>query len=236
MRFNPDKCMFGVEGGKFLDYMLTHRGIEANPKKCRAITEMRSPENVKEIQKLISRLTTLSRFLPKLVEKTKSIIQLLRKATKFNWMVECEEIFLHLKASLVAPSVIQKSDTQRSIIIYLAVLEEAVSATLVQEVEKEEQLVYFISGFLHVVEVSYKMIEKVAITLLVTARRMRIYFQNHHIIVKTDYPIMKILAKHDLVGRMIRRVVELYEFQIQYQPRGVIKSLALADFTTKLSP
>jgi len=53
MRLNPDKCAFGVEGGKFLGFMLTHRGIEANPETCKSITEMRSPRNIKEIQRLI---------------------------------------------------------------------------------------------------------------------------------------------------------------------------------------
>jgi len=77
MRFNPDKCAFEVEGGKFLGFMLTHRGIEANPKNCRAIAKMHSSENVKEIQRLIRRLTTLSRFVPKLAEKTKPIVQLM---------------------------------------------------------------------------------------------------------------------------------------------------------------
>jgi len=52
MRLNPDKCAFKVEWGKFLGFMLTHGGIEANPKKCRAITEMRSPSNIKEIWRL----------------------------------------------------------------------------------------------------------------------------------------------------------------------------------------
>ena len=59
--------------------------------------------------------------MPKLVEKTKPIVQLLRKAAKFNWTTECEEIFLQLKAFLVAPPVIKKSNAQRPIIIYLAV-------------------------------------------------------------------------------------------------------------------
>ena len=77
MRLNPHKCAFGVEGEKILGFRLTHRGIEANPEKCKAITEMRSHENVKEIQRLIGRLTTLSRFVPKLVQKTKPLVQLL---------------------------------------------------------------------------------------------------------------------------------------------------------------
>jgi len=64
MKLNSEKCAFDVEGGKFLGFMLTHRKIEANPDKCRTITEMRSPQNVKEMQQLISRLTALSRFVP----------------------------------------------------------------------------------------------------------------------------------------------------------------------------
>ena len=54
--------------GKFLGFMLTQCGIEANPEKCKAIIEMRSPTTVKEVQRLIGRLTTISRFLPKLAE------------------------------------------------------------------------------------------------------------------------------------------------------------------------
>jgi len=65
------------------------------------------------------------------------------------------------------------------------------------------------------------MIEKVALALVLTASRMRPYFQNHSITVRTDYPIFKILSKPDLGGRMIGWSVELSEFDIRYQPMGV---------------
>jgi len=61
---NPDKCVFGVDRGKFLGFMLTQRDIEANPEKCKAI---------------IGRLTSISHFLPKLTKQTQPIIQLLKK-------------------------------------------------------------------------------------------------------------------------------------------------------------
>jgi len=64
----------------------------------------------------------------------------------------------------------------------------------------------------------------------------RMYFQNHRVIVRTDYPIVKFLAKPDLANRMIGWAIELSEFHIQYQPRGAIKSQALADFAAELSP
>jgi len=54
--------------------MLTQRDIEANPKKCKAIIEMHSPTTIKEVQRLIGCLTTISRFLPKLAEQTQPIV------------------------------------------------------------------------------------------------------------------------------------------------------------------
>ena len=50
LKLNPEKCVFGVEAGKFLGFLLTERGIEANPEKCAAIIAMRSPISVKEVQ------------------------------------------------------------------------------------------------------------------------------------------------------------------------------------------
>lgn len=63
MRLNLAKCVFGVGGRKFLGFMLTDRGIEANRDKYATIVAMRSPQNLKEVQKLMGRLTSLSRCL-----------------------------------------------------------------------------------------------------------------------------------------------------------------------------
>nr|KYP50706.1 Retrotransposable element Tf2 [Cajanus cajan] len=67
MRLNPEKCVFGVRGGRFLGFMITSRGIEANPEKCEAIIHMQSPQSVKEVQRLAGRLVSLSRY--QMVEK-----------------------------------------------------------------------------------------------------------------------------------------------------------------------
>jgi len=84
LKLNPEKCVFGIDDGKFLGFMLTQHGIEANLEKCKAIIEMCSPTNAKEVQQLIGRLTTISRFLPKLADKMLSIILLLKMSTKFS--------------------------------------------------------------------------------------------------------------------------------------------------------
>jgi len=77
--------------------MLTQRGIKANPEKCRAIIDMRSPTNVKEVQQLVGKVTAIARFLSKLADKTKPMIKLLKKSNKFVWDETCEQNFDYLK-------------------------------------------------------------------------------------------------------------------------------------------
>jgi len=49
LKLTPEKCIFGVEAGKFLGFLLTERGVLANPKKCATIIGMKSPTSVKEV-------------------------------------------------------------------------------------------------------------------------------------------------------------------------------------------
>ena len=69
MKLNPTKCTFGVASGKFLGFMVTQRGIEANPKKIKAILDMKHPSNKKEVQQLKGRFAALSRFISKSAER-----------------------------------------------------------------------------------------------------------------------------------------------------------------------
>jgi len=49
MRLNQLKYVFRVNGGKFLDFMLSNWGIKANLDKCKAVMEIRSPKTLKEV-------------------------------------------------------------------------------------------------------------------------------------------------------------------------------------------
>ena len=91
MKLNPSNCVFGVASGKFLGFMVSQRGIEANPKKVQAIINMASPRTVKEVQKLTSRIATLNRFVSRATDKCLSFFKTLKQA--FAWTDECEEAF-----------------------------------------------------------------------------------------------------------------------------------------------
>jgi hypothetical protein len=109
------------------------------------------------------------------------------------------------------------------------------SSALVQEIEGEEKPVYFVSRTLRGAELRYQKIEKLSLALMVTARRLSQYFQSHNIVVKTDYPIKKVLKKPDLTGRMVAWSVELSEYDLTFSPRGSVKSQVLADFVLEMT-
>jgi len=185
IRLNPEKCVFGVKGGKFLGFMLTNRGIEANPDKCEAIMKMESPKNLKEVQRLVGKLTSLSRFLPILAEKTKPIVNLLKKSETFEWSEKCEQALSQIKSMVAEPPILVKPVSTQPVIVYLATSNEAIGATLIQE-NPEQKPIYFVSRSLQNAKTRYPKVEKVALTLVYAARRLRPYFQNHQIIVRTN--------------------------------------------------
>ena len=88
---------------------------------------------------------------------------------------------------------------------------------------------------MHDAELCYQTIEKVALALVVTTRRLWPYFQSYEAIVRTDYPIHKMLRRPDLAGRMVGWLVELSEFHIRCEARGATKAQCLADFVNELA-
>ena len=69
MNLNPTKCAFGVESGKFLGFMVNHRGIEVNPVKAQAIVDLLPPRTTKEVQRLTRMIAALSQFVSKSTNK-----------------------------------------------------------------------------------------------------------------------------------------------------------------------
>ena len=75
--------------------------------------------------------------------------------------------------------------------------------------------------------------EKLALALITTARKLKPYFQAHIIVVLTDQPLKKAMCSPEAAGRMALWAIELSEFNVQYRPRTAIKGQVVADFITE---
>ena len=88
IRLNPKKYVFGVLKGKLLGYIVSKRGIEANPKKIMPMSNMGPIRNIKGIQRFTGCLAALSRFISRLGERGIPLYKLLKKTDAFVWTKE----------------------------------------------------------------------------------------------------------------------------------------------------
>ena len=90
---NPMKCAFGVSAGKFLEFLVHHRGISVDPTKATAIATMKRPTTVKELKSFLGMVFYIRRFVPRLALITNELSKLLKKEAEFTWEAEQQEAF-----------------------------------------------------------------------------------------------------------------------------------------------
>ncbi|XP_058202585.1 uncharacterized protein LOC131317019 [Rhododendron vialii] len=178
-KLNSTKCAFRISSGKFLGFMVSQRGIEANPEKIQAILAMHSPRNIKEVQKLTGRVAALSRFISRATDKCQTFFKVLKKA--FEWTTTEEIAFTQLKEYLASPSLLSKTQDGENPFLYLAFSLQAISMVLVREEQGTQLPVYYTSRALRGAKLRYPRAEKIAFAMVIAARRLRPYFQAHPI-------------------------------------------------------
>ena len=133
MKLNPTKCAFGVSAGRFLGFMMTPRGIEANPAQLQVILESPAPSSKKGVQQLTGRLVALGRFISLFTDRLKPFFTVLKEANRVGWNEECDRAFTQIKQYLAKPPILTSPDAGETLFVYLAVSKVVVSATLFKE-------------------------------------------------------------------------------------------------------
>lgn len=129
MKLNPAKCAFRVSLRRFLGFMVSKRGIEANPEKIQAVLRLRAPTNRKELQRLTGQVMVLNRFISQSPDRCLPLFRILMKT--FLWDEECTCPLKALKEYLALPLILNRHVLGELLYVYLAVNEYSVSSVLV---------------------------------------------------------------------------------------------------------
>ncbi|KAK9064300.1 hypothetical protein SSX86_015680 [Deinandra increscens subsp. villosa] len=237
MKLNPAKCSFGMKQGKFLGHIVVGKDIIANPDKVQAIRQMKPPQSLEELQRLNGRLAALHRFISKSAEKSMPFFKTLKQFTEtkqFLWSEEADRAFEDLKQALSQLTPVTAPDTGEDVVLYLSVGNNAISSVLCAERRDKQVPIYFVSRAMKDAETRYTKLEKLLLTLLHTARRLRRYFQAYKITVLTNFPLKEVIQRPEHSGRFIKWAIELGEHDIHFKPRTAIKGQVLADFVSEL--
>src|SRR3954471_7814426 len=236
IKLNPEKCAFGVPSGQLLGYFISQRGIEANPKKIRAIMSMEKPKNLKGVQQLAERIAALRRFISRMGEKALPFYQLLHKADKFQWTPKVDDTFEDLKRLLSTSPVLVTPKEREPLLLYIAATHQVVSTVLVVERPEDgkthgvQHPIYYLSEILTPTKQRYPHYQKLAYGVFMTAHRLSHYFQEHQIMVVNEAPLSNILNNPEATRRIALWGIELSPLDIVYKQSKAIKSQVLPDF------
>ncbi|KAG2394489.1 RNA-directed DNA polymerase-like protein [Vigna angularis] len=167
LRLNPAKCTFGVKSGKLLGFVVSQKGIEVDPDKVRAISEMPAPSTEKEVRGFLGRLNYIARFISQLTATCEPMFKLLRKNQVMVWNEDCQAAFERIKQYLKDPPVLRPPEPGKPLILYLTVLERSMGCVLGQydEAGKREHAIYYLSKKFTDCEQRYSSLERTCCAL-----------------------------------------------------------------------
>ncbi|KAM1935762.1 hypothetical protein ACFX15_019768 [Malus domestica] len=232
LKMNPLKCAFGVTSGKFLGFVVKHRGIEVDQSKIKAIQNMPEPRNMHELKSLQGRLAFIRRFISNLAGRCQPFSRLMKKDVPFVWDEACHNAFESIKKYLSSPPVLGAPVPGKPLILYIAAQESSVGALLAQENEfQKEGALYYLSRTLTGAELNYSPIEKMCLALVFAIQKLRHYMHAYtiHLVAKAD-PVKYVMSKPVLTGRLAKWALILNQYEIIYVPAKAVKGQALADF------
>ena len=199
-----------------LGFIVSERGIEANPEKVSAITSMGPIRDLKGVQRVMGCLAALSRFISRLGEKGLPLYRLLRKSERFSWTLEAEEALDRLKALLMNPPILVTPTRDEALLLYVAATTQVVGAAIVVERQEEghalptQRPVYFISEVLFETKARYPHVQKLVYAVVLARRKLRHYFESHPVTVVSSFPLGEIVHNREASGRIAKMGCQAY--------------------------
>jgi hypothetical protein len=193
---------------------------------------MQPPQTKKEVQKLMSRIAALNRFIVKLAERSVPFFSVLRGSTKVEWGPEQQKVFDDLKQYLQHLPTLSSPEQGQPLILYISVTHLVLSGALVvvnetaqkRNTVKQQYLAYFVSKVLARSKKYFSKVEKICYAVIMSARKLRHYFEAHTVRVLTNHRLHDIFGNKDSSGRINKWATVLLEYIVDFQKHNIIKS------------
>lgn len=231
IRLNPHKCVFCIEMGRLLGFVVSKAGIRVDPSKVKAIMKLPPPSSLRQLQILQGKASFLRRFIPNYAEVTKGFTRLLKQNTPFYWDEIAQKYFDALKHTLTHAPLLHPPNYNQDYFLYLAASHSTIGMVLVQEDEfGTEHVIYYLSPTFNPTELKYSHVEKFALVVVQVVQRFRHYILLRKTTVISDCnPMIYILTKQLLGGKYSKWIVILQEFNFEFEKSRSKKSLVFAE-------
>ena len=224
LKLNKKKCQFRKDQLIFLGHKITGEGIEADPAKTEAISQMAPPKNKQELQRFLGMINYIGKFIPNLADMTAPLRELLQKDRDFNLSVAHLEAFEELKKLATSNMVLKSFDPEKDIVVSADASGVALGGALLQEHDNHLHPVAYIHRALTKIEQRYAQIEKECLSLVFATKRFHQYIYGMKFVCETDHkPLISIFQKEIAkqparIQRMMFNLQSYPDMSLKYTP------------------
>ncbi|XP_044317436.1 uncharacterized protein LOC123038048 [Drosophila rhopaloa] len=214
LKVNPKKCAFFRRRLVYLGHVISAEGVQTDPEKVTAVTNLKSPTCLKELRQWLGMASWYRRFVPNFATVVQPMTALLKKGRKWSWCPEQQSALEEVKKRLTTAPVLGCPDFDKTFVLQTDASDVGLGAVLSQDIEGQERVIAYASRRLTAAEGNYTTTEKECLAIIWAIRKMRCYLEGYRFEVVTDHLALKWLNSIESPsGRVARWALELQQFQ-----------------------
>ena len=214
---NKQKCVFSVPSVKFIGQIVSQGGIQPDPEKVSAITEMATPKNVAELRRFLGLVNHQAKYVKDLSEITEPLRALLQQKSHWHWGGPQNEAFERIKRKITTVPVLALYHPNQATILSADASSYGLGAVLQQQQsDGKYKAIAYASRSMSETERRYAQIEKEALAVTWASERFQHYLIGRDFTIETDHkPLVPLLGSKgldDLPPRIQRFRMRLFRF------------------------
>ena len=217
LSMKKSKCNFFSEEIQYLGHILSTTSIWPLPSKTCAIQHMNPPMNPKQVRAFLGLVGYYRKFIKGFAKIAKPLTLLTRQQVKFEWTLDHQAAFVHLKNTIVQATILHYPNPNKTYIVYTDASDDACRAQLSQEHEGTEFPVAFLSHTFSETQCKWSTTEE-AFGVCYTITKWNYYLQGANIIVRNDHkPLARFLNGKNANNKVKRWSLELATYNITFE-------------------
>ena len=235
LKIKGTKCKFFSQKIQFLGHVITEKGVEVDPEKVKAVQNMKTPTNLKEVRAVLGLVGFYRKFIPNFGATAEPLYKLLNKETKFTWSIECQNSMEALKSKLLSAPILGYPNDRDPYTLTTDASLTGIGAILTQRQQSEDRVIAYASKTLNKGQRNYSATKRELFAIVHFTQHFKNYLQGQKFIIVTDHRALVWLYSFKEPDGMVARWIEkLGQFNFETKHRAG-KSIPHADCLSQVS-